>query len=87
MSIVLYHRFLNYATSYPKYKQLLERNKSCDDNYVLEKAYNLSKIWLASTKLQKSFTFIPASFICATAKPTKNTIRNSSIYIMTSISI
>ena len=36
-----YHRFLNYAQSYPKYKQLLENNKSCDENYVLEKAYNL----------------------------------------------
>lgn len=36
-----YHRFLNYAASYPKYKQLLEKNKSCDENYVLEKAYNL----------------------------------------------
>lgn len=36
-----YHRFLNYAASYPKYKELLEKNKSCDENYVLEKALNL----------------------------------------------
>ena len=36
-----YHRFLNYATSYPKFKQILEKNKSCDENYVLEKAFNL----------------------------------------------
>lgn len=36
-----YHRFLNIASSYPKYKEYLEKNKSCDDNYVLEKAYNL----------------------------------------------
>ena len=38
-----YHRFLNIASSYPKYKKLLEDNKSCDDDYVLEKAYNLLK--------------------------------------------
>lgn len=36
-----YHRFLNFAKSYPQYKKLLEKNKSCDENYVLEKAYNL----------------------------------------------
>ena len=36
-----YHRFFTVASSYPKYKKLLEKNKTCDDDYVLEKAYNI----------------------------------------------
>ena len=36
-----YHRFLTVASSYPEYKKLLEKNKTCDDDYVLEKAYKI----------------------------------------------
>lgn len=36
-----YHRFLTVASSYPKYKKLLEKNRTCDDDYVLEKAYEI----------------------------------------------
>ena len=36
-----YHRFLTVASSYPEYKKLLEKNKTCDDDYVLEKALEI----------------------------------------------
>lgn len=37
-----YHaKWIAIVESYPKYNDLLEKQKSCDDNSVLEKAYNL----------------------------------------------
>jgi DNA helicase-2/ATP-dependent DNA helicase PcrA len=36
-----YEKFIKIVESYPKYKNLLEEHKSCDDNYLLEKAYGI----------------------------------------------
>ena len=36
-----YAKYLKIVESYPKYKELLEENKSCDDNYLLEKGYQV----------------------------------------------
>lgn len=36
-----YHIFLNIAYSYPKYKELLEANRVCDFNHLIEKAHEI----------------------------------------------
>ena len=36
-----YEKFIKIIESYPKFKKCLEDNKSCDDNYLLEKAYDI----------------------------------------------
>ena len=36
-----YAKYIKIIESYPKFKECLEEHKSCDDNYLLEKAYDI----------------------------------------------